>query len=131
MEISAARPSALSTTAAAGGAKANMDYDAFLKLLIAQMQNQDPTSPMDSTEYVAQFASFSQVEQSLQINAKLDSLLTSAALSQADAVIGRTITSADGKISGKCESITIVSGGAIAMLDNGKQIPLGPGIKIS
>ena len=131
MEITAARPLAGAAGAAAGGSKASMDYDAFLKLLIAQMQNQDPTSPMDSTEYVAQFASFSVVEQSLQMNAKLDALLTSAALSQADAVIGRTITSADGKITGKCTSITIVSGGAIAVLDNGKKIPLGPGIKIS
>src|SRR3712207_8435764 len=35
----------------------------FLKLLMAQMKNQDPTEPMKSTEYMAQLATFSQVEQ--------------------------------------------------------------------
>ena len=46
-----------------------MDYNAFLKLLIAQMKNQDPTEPMTSTQYMAQFATFSQVEQSIKTNA--------------------------------------------------------------
>ena len=64
------------------------------------MKNQDPTSPMDSTQYVAQLAAFSQVEQSVQINSKLDQMLQSSALAQADSLIGRTITSADGKITG-------------------------------
>ena len=35
---------------------ATVDYQAFLKLLVAQMKNQDPTSPMESTDYVAQLA---------------------------------------------------------------------------
>ncbi len=77
-----------------------MDYNAFLKLLIAQLKNQDPTKPMDSTQFVAQLATFSQVEQSIATNSKLDALLTASALSMADGVIGRTITSADGTTSG-------------------------------
>ena len=80
--------------------KAMLDYDNFLQLLIAQMRNQDPTQPMDATEQIAQLATFSQVEQTIQTNQRLEMLLQSSALSEADAVIGRTVTSLDGKISG-------------------------------
>lgn len=110
---------------------ASIDYDTFLQLLIAEMQNQDPTNPMDSTEYVAQLASFSQVEQSVQINTKLDSLLQSSTLSQADALIGRTVTSADGKVTGEVVEVRITSGGTVAVLDNGKTVDVGAGITIS
>ena len=108
-----------------------VDYNAFLQLLIAEMKNQDPTEPMKSSEYMAQFASFSNVEQAIQINTKLDSLLTATALSQADALLGHTVTSADGKITGKVKSLKIVQGGLVAILDNGKELPIGEGVKIS
>ncbi len=95
------------------------------------MRNQDPTEPMKTSEYMAQFASFSNVEQAIQTNSKLDSLLTATALSQADALLGHTVTSADGKISGVVKSLRIVSGGLVALLDNGKELAIGEGVKIS
>lgn len=109
----------------------SVDYNAFLQLLIAQMKNQDPTAPMDSTQYMAQLASFSEVEQSISTNSKLDSLLTASALQNADAAIGHTITSADGKISGEVASVKIYSDGAIATLTDGREVLLGPGVTIS
>ncbi|NCO02782.1 MAG: flagellar hook assembly protein FlgD [Alphaproteobacteria bacterium] len=51
------------------------DFDQFLQLLTTQLQNQDPLSPMDSTEFTNQIVQFSQVEQSINTNQKLDSLL--------------------------------------------------------
>lgn len=111
--------------------KTAVDYQSFLRLLVAEMKNQDPTKPMDSTQYVAQLASFSQVEQSVQINNRLDQLLQASTLGQADAIIGRTITSADGKLTGKVEEVRLTSNGAVAVLDNGKEITVGPGIVIS
>src|SRR3712207_1895063 len=103
----------------------------FLKLLMAQMKNQDPTEPMKSTEYMAQLATFSQVEQTVQSNTKLDALLASSALSQADGVIGRTVTTADGKISGQVNSVVITNEGAVARLTSGDNVLLGPGIVVS
>jgi len=108
-----------------------LDYNSFLTLLVAQLKNQDPTAPQDSAQYIAQLATFSNVEQSIKSNAKLDQLMTSSALSQADAVIGHTITSADGSISGKAKALRVVSGGAVAVLENGTEMPLGDGITIS
>jgi hypothetical protein len=48
-----------------------------------QMKNQDPTEPMDATEQIAQLATFSQVEQTIQTNKNLEELLQSSSLSQA------------------------------------------------
>jgi len=111
-----------------------IDYNAFLQLLIAQMKNQDPTSPTDMTQYMSQFAQLSQVEQSIQTNTKLDSLLSSNALLQADGLIGRTatFTSSDGvETTGKIAAVNIIQGGAVATLENGTKVLLGPGITIS
>lgn len=116
------------TTATAG---ASVDYNSFLKLLVAQMKNQDPSEPMDATQYVAQLATFSNVEQVIQTNAKLDSLLTSAALSQADGIIGRTVTSADGKTTGVVESVKIYQDGMMATLKGGGEVPIIAGVVIS
>jgi flagellar basal-body rod modification protein FlgD len=106
------------------------DYNAFLRLLIAQMKNQDPTKPVDATQYVSQIASFSGVEQQVQTNARLDALMTSVALTQADGVIGRTIMSSDGQVTGEVTGVRIVSGGAVAMLKDGRELLLGPGVVI-
>ncbi|MER8624250.1 flagellar hook assembly protein FlgD [Mesorhizobium sp. M1143] len=110
--------------------KTAVDYQSFLKLLIAEMKNQDPTKPMDSTQYVAQLATFSQVEQSVQTNTKLDQIMQSSALSQADSLIGRSITSADGKTTGVVASVKLASNGVIAVLQNGTEVPVGAGVSI-
>jgi flagellar basal-body rod modification protein FlgD len=117
--------------ASATSSVGDLDYDAFLRLLIAQLKNQDPTKPMDSTEFVAQLATFSQVEQSIAANDKLDSLLTASALSLADSVIGRMVTSADGETSGTVASVTITSEGPVATLENGDQVALGAGVIVA
>lgn len=122
-------PASSSTAKSSGGS--SLDYDAFLKLFMAEMKNQDPTAPTSSTEYIAQFATFSQVEQSVATNTKLDGLLSSLALSQADGIIGRTLTSEDGSISGKVTAVRIVNGGALADLDTGKSVVLGPGVVVT
>ncbi len=46
----------------------------FLKLLVTQLKNQDPTSPQDGTQFVAQLAQFSGVEQQLQMRQDLDAI---------------------------------------------------------
>jgi flagellar basal-body rod modification protein FlgD len=131
MNVTSVASPLASRQAVPGQSTATATYDNFLKLLMAQMKNQDPTEPMKSTEYMAQLATFSQVEQTVQSNAKLDALLASSALSQADSVIGRTVTTADGKISGKVDSVIITNEGAVAKLTGGANVLLGPGIIVS
>lgn len=114
----------------AQGSAASIDYNTFLKLLVAEMKNQDPTNPMDATQYVAQLASFSQVEQSVQINQKLESLIQASALQQTDKLIGYRITSADGATSGIVKEVKLYSDGLMAILEDGKQVPVVPGVTI-
>lgn len=52
------------------------DFETFLTLLTTQMRNQDPLKPIDSTEFVAQLAHFSSVEQQVRTNQKLDLIFT-------------------------------------------------------
>lgn len=127
--------SATSTSAAAASAtakSATVDYNMFLKLLVEQLKNQDPTKPTDPTQYLSQLASFSNVEQSIQTNSKLDKLLTTNALSQAESVIGRTVTSADGTKSGQVVSVSLGSdGSSTATLASGATLTLGSGVTVS
>lgn len=52
------------------------DFTQFLTLLTTQLQNQDPLSPLDSNEFTNQLVQFSQVEQGINTNTKLDDLLS-------------------------------------------------------
>jgi flagellar basal-body rod modification protein FlgD len=131
MNVSSVSSTFTSQRAAATETSSTATYDNFLKLLMTQMKNQDPTEPMKSTDYMAQLATFSQVEQTVKSNSKLDALLVSSAWSQADSVIGRTVTTADGKVSGEVSSVTITSEGAVAKLKDGTHLLLGPGIIVS
>jgi len=108
-----------------------LQYESFLKLLVAQMKNQDPTEPMDATQQMSQLATFSQVEQTVKTNKNLESLLQRTSLQEANSVIGRTVTSEDGKITGVVKEVTLYNDGIVAKLDSGKTLVIGPGVKIS
>jgi len=64
------------------------DFNQFLTLLTTQLQNQDPLSPMDSTEFTNQLVQFSQVEQAINSNAKLDNLVQLQINNAASAALG-------------------------------------------
>lgn len=115
----------------ASAAKANVDYQSFLKLLVAELKNQDPTEPVDSTQYIAQLASFSNVEQGIQTNSKLDDLIQMGHLQQAGSIIGRTLTSPDGDVTGVIEEVRVFDDGIIAVLDSGDQVVVSGGVTIS
>lgn len=64
------------TSANSEGNGLSSDFDTFLQLLTAQIRNQDPLNPADSTEFVAQLATFSNVEQAVQTNDLLKAMST-------------------------------------------------------
>ncbi|GEO81617.1 flagellar hook assembly protein FlgD [Pararhodospirillum oryzae] len=64
------------------------DMDTFMKLLVSQLKNQDPLSPMDSTEFTNQLVQFAQVEQQINTNANIESLLGVSANNQAALAVG-------------------------------------------
>ncbi|MEP2979475.1 MAG: flagellar hook assembly protein FlgD [Lentilitoribacter sp.] len=128
--VASATSTTTQSTATAASNKAALDYDTFLQLLIAQMQNQDPTEPMDSSEQIAQLATFSQVEQTIETNKNLESLLQSNSLATASAIIGKTVSSLDGEVTGIVKEVQILSDGAVAELEDGTKLVVGPGLVI-
>ena len=119
--IDALSAASTNTTGTAQAAKkAQVDYDAFLKLLVAELENQAPTKPMESTEFVAPLATFSGVEQSIQTNTKLDALLAGNLLGQAGTMIGRTVTARD--VTGLVDSVAIEGGSASLVLGDGRRV---------
>jgi len=63
-----------STNGDLGASDALANEQTFLQLLVAQLQNQDPTQPMDGTQFVTQLAQFSSLEQELAMRQDLDKL---------------------------------------------------------
>jgi len=83
--------SGVSSAAASAGA----DKDTFLKLLTAQLANQDPLNPMENTEFVAQLAQFSALEQAIETNTRLAMLSvqeTGIANTAVASLVGREVT---------------------------------------
>lgn len=109
---------------------ASLNYNAFLKLLIAQVKAQDPTDPMKASEQIAQLATFSQVEQSIKMNSNLESLIQAQGIGQASSLIGKTVTSADGETTGVVKEVRIATDGVVATTTTGKEIRIESGIKV-
>ncbi|MFN3744296.1 MAG: flagellar hook assembly protein FlgD [Hyphomicrobiaceae bacterium] len=119
------------TTATAEAASTpTLDYNAFLHLLIAQMRNQDPMEPMKSSDYVAQLATFSQVEKTIQTNERIASLLNTNNLQLAESLIGKTVISSENNIGGVVVAAKVMSNGVMVLLDNGAEFMVGPGLII-
>lgn len=118
-----------STSAKSAGE--TLGYDAFLKLLMAQMQNQDPMEPMNSSDYVAQLATFSQVEKTIELKDRVADLLSTVRMQQAEGLIGKTVASSDGVISGVVASAKVAGSDVIAVLKDGTEVKIRPGIVIS
>jgi len=84
-----------SSGAAAMKKATGMNKDDFLKLFIAQMQNQDPLNPMDGTQFVSQLAQLTQVEQAYNTNSNLENLINAQGNSTSVAAVsflGNTVT---------------------------------------
>lgn len=97
-----------------------MDKDSFLQLLVAQMQYQDPLEPTSNTEYVSQYAQFSQVE-------SLQSMSTNMDLQRASALVGNNVyvksTNAAGETKytyGKVDYVTYESGKAYMYINENR-----------
>lgn len=118
------------------GAYANqgLDKEAFMKLLVTQLQNQDPLEPTQNQEFVAQLATFSSLEQLEQLNdntvagiALSQSNALLAQLTQSSALIGKSVGWIDAQTgaesSGIVDSVRIIDG--LAVLNVGdNEVPL-------
>lgn len=94
MDVSGVGSALAGGTTAKVGKEETIGKDAFLKLLVVQLQNQDPLSPMNSTEFVAQLAQFSSLEGIRNLGVSMDGVAASMASMQnlgTSSLIGRQI----------------------------------------
>jgi flagellar basal-body rod modification protein FlgD len=94
MDIPGVGAATNTTNSEAGASRTRLsdNYDTFLVLLTAQLQNQDPLAPMDSTQFTQQLVQFSQVEQQIRTNEQLEGLVgqyNAAAAGAALSYLGR------------------------------------------
>jgi flagellar basal-body rod modification protein FlgD len=122
MEITSVKSSAASQQASLDSLNAqyratgknSLDMNDFLKLLTAQLKNQDPLNPMDNTEYVAQMTSFSSLEQMQALTKSFDQ----QGIATSSNYLGKTVTVArtgsDGKpapdLTGVVTGVSVDSG---------------------
>ena len=78
-------------SAISSATSASFNQDQFLQLLVAQLQNQDPSSPVESKEFIAQLATFSQLQGIQSLNATFSESLKLQQLTQGTNLIGKTV----------------------------------------
>lgn len=91
----AAQTAATGSNSSAASAALNANFDTFLKLLTTQLQHQDPTNPMSSDQFTQQLVQMSGVEQSIQTNRNLETLITVYSLQNANlsvSLLGKEVT---------------------------------------
>ena len=91
MQVSAATAAADTTAQSAGNAFSALDGQAFLQLLVAQLQNQDPLNPMNNQEFMAQLTQLSSLEKLTSINQSVQSSLAAGELGLGASLLGREV----------------------------------------
>ncbi len=114
--------SSSSTASSSSLATPSVNTADFMKLLIAQLKNQDPLQPTDNTQFVTQLAQFSSLQTLQQIQTSLDSSMGAQLLGEAMNLLGRTVTA---QPTGSTPVTGVVSGiqlqGANVLLQVGSQ----------
>lgn len=112
----------------------DLGKEEFLKILMTQLQNQDPLSPMDDKEFISQMATFSSLEQMMNISKSVDALVESQLVSpvvQYSHMIGKEVSyQAFDKETGakldvetsKVKAVSQQDGWAILKLENGEEV---------
>ena len=99
----------------------------FIKMMITQLQNQDPMEPAKNQELLAQMSQIGQLQSATTLQESLKGMVTQNQIGAAAALIGKTVEGLDTNddpIDGLVTSVRVESDGVSLELDNGKTLPL-------
>jgi len=116
--VAATAATSTATTKAAGG---NLDKQAFLKLLVTQMQYQDPLDPQDNATYVAQLAQFSSLEQMTNVSKGMDSLSSVVSGINESVLVGQLSSMIGHNVQWMDDSKNVYTGTALGVSISGGQ----------
>lgn len=91
----------------------DLNVEQFLKLMIAELQNQDPMNPMDNAQMIQQISEIRSIASSDKLTNTLEAVQLGQALASASSLIGRQITGVSEKnseVNGKVERVSVVDG---------------------
>lgn len=108
-------------------APGELGKDDFLRILVAQLSNQDPMKPMQDTEFIGQMAQFSSLEQMTNMNGTMNQFLSNqlqSSMTDYAHLIGKSVewTENNEKLSGTVDAVVYKDGSVLAELANGKQV---------
>jgi flagellar basal-body rod modification protein FlgD len=113
-------------------ATSKLDQDTFLKLMVAQLRNQDPLNPTDSAEFLAQTAQFTSLERLNQVADQSAQALSAQMAFGASGLVGRTVTYADAdgnEVTGSVGSVRFETSGPMLGID-GEDVALSQVITV-
>ena len=125
MKVNSVSSNSTESSITAREASSTLDKDAFLRLLVEQLKNQDPMNPQDSSEFIAQMSQFSILEQITNLNDAVSDLQQSQEMMEATGLLGQQVSvdTDDGTVSGEVEKVTIDENG-IKLCVNGTSYDL-------
>jgi len=96
--------------------------DAFLKLLVAQLKNQDPLNPLDNQQFVAQLAQLQSLEELRSLGEAVSVMANLMLAGQAGGLLGRTVRALtpQGEVRGRVESLRLEGGRILLATDSGE-----------
>ena len=100
----------------------------FIKMMITQLQNQDPTSPAKNEELLAQMSQIGQLQSTTTLTEGIQSMVLQNQISSAGNMIGKNVEGLDGQdnpVKGIVNSVRVVDNNVVLELDNGNKLALG------
>ena len=100
-----------------------LNQEEFMKILLTQLNYQDPLKPLDNQEFLAQMAQFSSLEQTRQLNERLDTLLTIQSSMQSIGLLGKTVevATASGTVAGQVTTLSFREGQPVMTIKVGNE----------
>lgn len=106
---------------------ATLDNEDFTRIILQELQQQDPFSPNDTQQLVEQISSLRNIESQQSLQGTLEALTLQSSLNQASSLLGRRVEALGGdgaQASGVVERVNVVDGQAQLRLDSGQLVPL-------
>ena len=105
----------------------NLKADDFIKMMVTQLQNQDPTKPADNGQLLAQMSQIGQLQSTTTLTDSLKGMVLQNQIGAAGNLIGKAVAGVDGQqnaVRGVVNSVKVQSDGVMLQLDNGNTLSL-------
>ncbi|MBI1369515.1 MAG: hypothetical protein GC162_12785 [Planctomycetes bacterium] len=115
------------TSAGVSNRYADLSSEDFLKIIMTELQSQDPLSPQDSSKLLDQISSLRNIESQLKLNDNLQAMVLQNQVSSAGGLIGKVVAGLDAnnnKVGGLVSSVRVVDDNVMLELDTGQTISM-------